>query len=160
MFLPEIVFGHLTHDALEHFAHKHIAGYVRRHAISIQLTSGFGSPLVIRANEAYPKDDWMLYSMQFRQSNGSQQLETTRVSSPPLAMIFGGKDDVQSWRKRLKDFLETMLVHEFRDIPRKCFPGRKEPNRISRRIMEVIHQYYCDCPTKVECSTLESTSDC
>lgn len=159
-FLPEIIFSHLTHNALEHFAHDHIAGYDWRKTIPIQLTSGFGPPFSMRANEACPKDDWMLHSTQFRQNIQTQQWETVKVSSPPLAMIFRGEDDVQAWRKRLKVFLETILVHDFRDIPRRCFPGWKEPNRIFRRIMKLVHQYYRDCPPQVGCSALESTSEC
>ena len=75
-------------------------------------------------------------------------------------MIFGGKDNVQAWRGKLKDFLKAMLVQKFRDIPRKCFPGREEPNRISRRIIELIHQYYRDCLRQVGFSALENTLEC
>lgn len=148
VFLPGLLFDHLTHDALEDFAQHHIAGYVDRSPLSVQLTAGFGLSLTVEAHEVYPKGNWMQFSTQFRQDNQTQKYQAVTVPSPCLVMTFVGINDVQVWRKYLKDSLERILVENFEDVPRKCFPGQKESNRIFRSIMELLYKYR-DCPNKV-----------
>lgn len=156
VFLPRILFDHPTHDALDRFLQRHITGYVQGNPIPVQLTPGFGRPLVIETIEAHPKGSWMLSSRQLRRENHTDKYEAMRVPSPSLVIIIQDEGSVRNWRGKLESYLDTLLVENFESIPGKCFPGRKESNRISRRIMVLLYGYYLNCPNKVGWTMSES----
>ena len=112
--------------------------------LEVQITWGYGDPIICEVTEIVPEGESLLYQNQYRLDLTTNRYGLHKVPSPPIGIqvLY-----VDVWRSELNSYLNNLILADFKGFPDACFRG--SDCEVQRDLLRPLHRYFLESKANV-----------